>query len=171
MMNFGRTNLTANWWTCLSVYPWQGTIYFQQCHQQEKWSKVWWQAALTAQKDQGSPCRLLDEGCKQLAACLHFGVFNGPTKKIEFPTVYLGISEQIKLQVWVQVQATAGSLAITLEGYFTRQSRGLTAKTMAELFRQCLATAWKGSNWSASRLQSLLAVTGLLKEKVLPLLQ
>ena len=36
-------------------------------------------------------------------------------------------------QVWVQVRAPAGHLAITPEGYSRRQSKVLTAKSMAQL--------------------------------------
>ena len=68
-------------------------------------------------------------------------------------------------------------LAINPKGYSRRQSKVLTAKSMAKLLGGRSGTAWAG--WTGkhkhrafpSRLQSLRAATCLLEENVLPLLK
>ena len=62
------------------------------------------------------------------------------------------------------------------QSYSRRQSKVLTAKSMAKLLGQCSSTVWAGLTGKhkhreyPSLLQSLLATTGSLEEKVLPLL-
>ena len=92
-----------------------------------------------------------------------------------FPTSWSGG----RLEVWVQVWAPAGHPEITPEGYSRRQSKVLTAKSIAKLLEQRSGTAWAG--WPGevkhreflSQWQSLrdTAATGLLEENMLPLLQ
>ena len=76
-------------------------------------------------------------------------------KRIQTPqgllTVILGFQSRqnsynplVRIQVWVQVWALAGHLAITPESYSRRQSKVLTAKSMAKLFGPCSGTAWAG---------------------------
>ena len=71
---------------------------------------------------------------------------------------------------------SAGHLAITPEGYSRRQSKDLTAISMAKLLGPRSGTAWAGltgehKHWAIqSRLQSLWAATGSLEENMLPLL-
>ena len=74
-----------------------------------------------------------------------------------------------RVQVWVQIWAPACHLAIIPEGYSRRQSKVLTAKSMAKLLGPCSCTAWAG--WThehkhrvfPSRWQLLRAATGLRK--------
>ena len=78
-----------------------------------------------------------------------------------------------KVQVWVQVWAPAGHLAINPKGYLRRLSKVWNAKSMAELLGQHSGTAcarWMGKHKHRvfpSLLQSLRAATGLLEEKAL----
>ena len=74
----------------------------------------------------------------------------------QFIELYFGVSEQIKpLQPVGQAAEfkfeskfkplpSAGHLAITPEGYSRRQSKDLTAKSMAKLLGQHSGTAWAG---------------------------
>ena len=78
-----------------------------------------------------------------------------------------------RVQVWVQVLAPACHLAITPEGYSTRQSKVVTAKSIAELEGHSSGTAWAGRTGEhkhrefPSQLQLLLAAAGSLEEEVL----
>ena len=75
----------------------------------------------------------------------------------------------------------ASHLAITPEGHSRRQLKVLTAKSIAELLEHCLSAksgtalaGWMGKHKHKvfpSQLQSLLAMTGSLEEKLSPLLQ
>ena len=57
-----------------------------------------------------------------------------------------------RVQVWVQVQAPACHLAITPEGYSRRQSKVLTAKSIAELLGPRSGTARAGqTGWHKNR--------------------
>ena len=82
-----------------------------------------------------------------------------------------------RVQVWVKVWAPAGHLAITPEGYSRRQSKVLTAKSMAKLLGQRSGTAWAGRTGEIkhrafpSQRQSLRAATCSLEENLLPLLR
>ena len=100
----------------------------------------------------------------------------------QFIELHFGVSEQIKpLQPIGQaaefkfeskfepLPTSAGHLAITPEGYSRRQSKDLTAKSMAKLLGQRSGTAWAGLTgehkhraFQTSRRQSLRAATGLL---------
>ena len=82
-----------------------------------------------------------------------------------------------RVQVWVQVWPPACHLAITPKGYSRRQSKVLTAKSMAKLLGPRSGTAWAGRTGEhkhrafPSRRQSLRAATGSLEENMLPLLR
>ena len=108
----------------------------------------------------------------------------------QFVELYFGVSEQKKpLQPIGQaaefkfeskfepLPTSAGHLAITPEGYSRRQSKDLTAKSMAKLLGPRSCTAWAGLTGEykhsafPSRRQSLLAATDSLEENMLPLLQ
>ena len=93
------------------------------------------------------PAALVDKGWNGLTAVLNFGVeflkriqtphklfwdFRADKTFALFATRWSGS----RVQVWIQVQAPAGHLKITSEGYSRRQSQVLTAKSMAELFGQ-----------------------------------
>ena len=122
--------------------------------------------------------------CYKLTAVLNLGVFNGPKKNSNFAqfiqrlpstgrqTFAIGLSGD-RVQVWLQVQASAGHLAITPKGYsrLRRQSKVLTAKSMAKLLGQGSCTAWAGQhNYRAflSLQQSLWTATCSLEENMLP---
>ena len=96
------------------------------------------------------PRSLVDEGWYLLTAVLNFkfGVLNLKTNSnsTQFIELYFGVSEQLKpLQPIGQtaefkfeskfepLPTSAGHLAIIPEGYFRRQSKDLTAKSMAKL--------------------------------------
>ena len=82
-----------------------------------------------------------------------FGVFNRP-KRIKTPhrlfwdlradKTFTTRWSGGRVQVWVQVRAPACHLAITPEGYSRRQSKDLTAKSIAELLGPRSGTAWAG---------------------------
>ena len=80
-------------------------------------------------------------------------------------------------QVWAQVQASPCHLAIIPKVCSRRQSKVLTAKSMAELLGVCSCTAWAGQTGKhrnrvfPSLLQLLLAATCPLEENGLPLTQ
>ena len=79
---------------------------------------------------------LVEEGWYRLTAVLNFSV----KKRIQTPQSWFwdfGADKtsttswsEGRVQVWVQVWAPAGHLTITSEGYFRRQSKILTAKSM-----------------------------------------
>ena len=84
-----------------------------------------------------------------------------------------------RVQVWVQDQAPAGHLAITAKGQSRRQSKVLTAKSMAKLLGPSSSNAWAGWTGNSGKhkhrefpslRQLLLAATSSLEEKLLPLL-
>ena len=121
--------------------------------------------------------RLKDEFWNWLIAVLHFSFFIGP-KRIQIPHRLLwDLGADItftahwsgwKVQVWVQVLATACHLALTSEGYSRGQSKFLIAESMAWLLEQTPAQV--GLYWLADckhehraihiQLQLLLASTG-----------
>ena len=74
-----------------------------------------------------------------------------------------------RVQVWVQVRAPAGQLAITPEGYSRRQSKVLTPKSMAKVLTALRHSLGGRAQTQGvlSRLQSLQAATGLLEENLL----
>ena len=125
---------------------------------------------------------LVDEGWFRLTAIHNFCVLNIQTQHSQFwgfeadKTFTISWSG-CRVQVWAQVWAPAGHLAITPKSYSRRQCNVLTAKSNVELLRQRASTAW--AVWMGkhkhrvfpSLLQSLQAATGSLEENVLPLLQ
>ena len=89
--------------------------------------------------------------------CPQFWLSKQTSNSIQFIELYFGVSEQIKpLQPIGQaaefkfeskfepLPTSAGHLAITPEGYSRRQSKDLTAKSMAKLLGQHSGTAWAG---------------------------
>ena len=108
-----------------------------------------------------SLCILRDAGWKvqwkRLSAWLDFGIFNRP-KSIQAANTFFqelwsrkNLCNSLvwtcsggKVQVWVQVQAPAGHLAIPPKGYSRRELKILTAKSMAELLEQRSSPAWAG---------------------------
>ena len=122
--------------------------------------------------------------------CPQFWRSKKNSNSTQFIELYFGVSEQIKpLQPIGQaaefkfeskfepLPTSAGHLAITPEGYSRRQSKDLTAISMAKLLRPRSGTAWAGRTGQRkhrafpSRRQSLRAATGSLEENMLPLLR
>ena len=122
--------------------------------------------------------------------CPQFWRSKTNSNSTQFIELYFGVSEQIKpLQPVGQAAEfkfeskfkplpSAGHLAITPEGYSRRQSKDLTAISMAKLLGPRSGTAWAG--WTGakhkhraipSRRQLLQAATGSLEEHMLPLLR
>ena len=90
-----------------------------------------------------------------------------------------GNHSSCRFQVWVQDLAPACHLATTPKGCFWRKSKFLTSKSKAKLLGQRSSSdrhrfCWPWVRWAnrafPNLLQLLQAVTGLLEEKVLPLL-
>ena len=94
-----------------------------------------------------------------------------------FPTRWSGG----RVQVWVQVWAPASHLAITLKGFFRRQLKVLTARSMVKKLTLALGAAllhslgWSGRQAPTQDVSTLEAVSAgrnlLGWEKMLPLLQ
>ena len=100
----------------------------------------------------------VDEGWYWLTAFLNLCFCNGPKQNLNSTQIILGVlskenlynplvrlQTQCRVQVWVQVQAPAGHLAFTPEGYSRRQSKVLTPKSRAELLVQRSGTSWAGA--------------------------
>ena len=101
-------------------------------------------------------CHLVNEGWKSLSTCLNFSIFNWPKKNSNctqfifrnfradktFTTPWSGS----RVQVWAQVWALVGHLAITPKDYCRRH-----LKSMAELLGHRLGTAWAG--WTGKHKQ------------------
>ena len=122
--------------------------------------------------------------------CPQFWRSKKNSNSAQFIEIYFGVSEQIKpLQPighaaefkfeskFEPLPNSAGRLAMTPEDYSRRQSKDLTAKSMAKLLGPRSGTAWAGRTGEhkhrafPSRRQSLRAATGSLEENMLPLLR
>ena len=123
-------------------------------------------------------------------SCPQFWLSKKNSNSTQFIELYFGVSEQIKpLQPIGQAEefkfeskfeplpTSASHLAITPEGYSRRQSKDLTAISMAKLLGPRSGSACAGRTGEhkhrafPSRRQSLRAATGSLEENVLPLLR